>query len=116
VIPLLVGIGAAVGAPARFLTDRFVSRRSASLFPWGTFCVNVIASFVLGLVVGTSPRLSAVVGTGFCGALSTWSTFGYETQRLVEDRAVRFAVANVGFSVLAGVAAAALGWALGSAF
>jgi CrcB protein len=117
VIVLLVGIGAAVGAPARFLTDRAIQNRHDSLFPWGTLCVNVVASFVLGVVVGldVSARVTALVGTGFCGGLSTWSTLGYETLRLVEDRARWFAVLNVAGSVLAGLAAAALGWLIGAA-
>ena len=79
--------------------------------------VNVVASFVLGLVVGTSPAsgLATLLGTGFCGALSTYSTFSYETLRLAEENAWLPAAANVMGSVVAGLAAAAVGWALGQA-
>ena len=110
---LLVALGAALGAPARYLTDWAVQRRHDSLFPWGTLVVNVVASLVLGVLVGAtaSSRAVALVGTGFCGSLSTFSTFAYETQRLVEDRARLYAVANVVASVLACAGAAAAGWA-----
>jgi CrcB protein len=114
---LLIGLGAALGAPARYLADWVVQRRHSSLFPWGTLAVNVAASFVLGALTGAavSARAGALVGTGFCGTLSTYSTFGYETLRLAEDRANLYAVANVVVSVVAALAAAALGWALGAA-
>jgi fluoride exporter len=116
---LLVALGAAVGAPARYLTDRWVQSRHDSVFPWGTLVVNVVASFVLGLVTGAAgvvaPAVAAVVGTGFCGALSTYSTFSFETLRLLETRATVAALANVVFSLVAGLGAAALGWALGAA-
>jgi CrcB protein len=116
---LLIALGAGVGAPARYLTDRTLHRRHPSLFPWGTFVVNVVASFVLGAVAGAgrsvSSDVAALVGTGFCGALSTFSTFSYETLRLVQDGARRYAVANVAVSLVVGIGAAALGWYIGSA-
>lgn len=90
---LFVAAGAMAGAPLRFLTDRFVQARHDSVFPWGTFAVNVVGSLVLGLVTGAvaagagSSRLHLLVGTGLCGALTTYSTFSYETLRLAaEDR------------------------------
>jgi fluoride exporter len=114
-----VGLGAAVGAPARYLTDRWVQSRHDSVFPWGTLAVNVTASFVLGLVAGAgavlSPAVALAVGTGFCGALSTYSTFSYETLRLLETRAPFYASANVVASLAAVFGAAALGAVLGSA-
>ena len=112
---LLVVLGAAVGAPARYLTDRWLQSTHGTGFPWGTFAVNIVASFVLGIVTGSSsPAASALVGTGFCGALSTWSTLGYETVRLAEERAWTAAVFDVVASVLAGLGAAGLGLALGA--
>ena len=116
-IPLLVVLGAAVGAPLRFATDRLVASRHATGFPWGTFAVNVVGSFVLGVVVGAaaSPALTALVGTGFCGALTTYSTFGYETVQLAEGGSKLFAVFNALGSVFAGLGAAGLGLAVGAA-
>lgn len=80
-VVLLVALGAAVGAPVRFL----VERRLVGAYPWGTFVVNVVGSAVLGglvAVAGTSSSTAAValVGTGFCGALTTFG--GYAAQVL----------------------------------
>ena len=118
---LLVITGAAVGAPLRYLTDRAVQSRHDTVFPWGTFAVNVFGSLVLGLVTGAvtaggaSPQVQLAVGTGFCGALTTYSTFSYETLRLLEDDARLFAAANVVASIVAGVGAAFLGVAISQA-
>jgi CrcB protein len=113
---LLVLVGGAVGGPARYLTDVTVQRLHGSAFPWGTWTVNVAGSFLLGLLTASAPVWAVtLLGTGFCGALTTFSTFGYETVRLAEEGESGAAVANVVGSVVAGVAAAALGWLLGSA-
>jgi CrcB protein len=118
---LFVIAGAILGAPMRYLTDRAVQARHDSVFPWGTLAVNVIGSFILGLVVagaaahGVSPHALALVGTGFCGALTTYSTFSYETVRLAQERARFYAVANVGASVVAGLGAAFVGAAVAQA-
>lgn len=115
---LLVITGAAVGAPLRYLTDRAVQSRHDTVFPWGTFTVNVIGSLILGLVTGAvtaggaSPQVQLAVGTGFCGALTTYSTFSYETLRLLEDDARFLAAANGIASVVAGLGAAFLGVAI----
>jgi CrcB protein len=87
------------------------------VFPWGTLAVNVIGSFVLGLVAGlpAGGAVMAGVGVGFCGALTTYSTFGYETVRLVQDGAWSYAAANAVASILIGLGAADCGLALGHA-
>ncbi|MFD8865131.1 fluoride efflux transporter CrcB [Streptomyces sp. NPDC059590] len=118
---LLVVAGAMVGAPLRYLTDRSVQARHDSVFPWGTFVVNVSGCLVLGLLTGAaaagaaSSHLQLLLGTGLCGALTTYSTFSYETLRLAEDGARLFAVANVTASVAAGLGAAFGGVALARA-
>lgn len=121
---VLVMLGAAVGAPLRYLTDRAVQGRQGrrgSALPWGTFTVNVIGSLVLGLLTAAattgdvSPGAQLVIGTGFCGALTTYSTFSYETLRLFEDDAPLLAGVNVVGSILAGLASAATGFAIGHA-
>ena len=115
---LWVALGAAIGAPARYLTDRAVQRRHDSVFPWGTLTVNLIGSFVLGLLSALSAQLTPVVGAalgvGLCGALTTYSTFSYEILRLLEDRARFYAMANVTASLVGGFGAVGLGWTLGS--
>ncbi|MEV6805598.1 fluoride efflux transporter CrcB [Streptomyces sp. NPDC051132] len=115
---LLVVAGAVVGAPLRYLTDRAVQARHDSLFPWGTFVVNVTGCLVLGLVTGGAsagaigPDLRLVLGTGLCGALTTYSTFSYETLRLTEAGSGLYAAVNVVASVAAGLAAAFTGFSL----
>jgi fluoride exporter len=117
---LLVLVGGAVGAPARYLLDRWVQSRHAAIVPWGTFVVNAVGSLVLGLTAGAVTGaggpdwLLVLVGTGFCGALTTFSTFGYEVVRLVEEGAVRAAGGYVVLSVAVGLVAAAAGWSLAS--
>ncbi len=112
---LLVALGAAVGAPLRYVTDRVVQARHDSLFPWGTWSVNVAGSFLLGLLAagltagGVSGQLMALAGIGFCGTLTTYSTFSYETVRLVEGGALFHAAANVVGSIAAGLGAAFCG-------
>jgi fluoride exporter len=113
----LVFVGAMVGAPLRYLADRAVQARHDSVFPWGTLTVNVVGCLVLGGLTGAAlpdPVLS-LLGTGFCGALTTYSTFGYETVRLVEQRSYRYATVNVVVSVIAGLGAALLGYTAVSA-
>jgi len=118
---LLVITGAAVGAPLRYLSDRAIQSRHDTVFPWGTFAVNVVGSLILGLVTGAvtaggaSPQVQLAVGTGFCGALTTYSTFSYETLRLLEDDARVFAAANVLASITAGIVAAFAGVAISQA-
>jgi CrcB protein len=112
---LLVIAGAAVGAPLRYLVDRAVQAGHDTVFPWGTFTVNIAASAILGLVTGAvaagaaSSEVAMLVGTGLCGALSTYSTFSYETLRLAEDGARLLAAANAVGSVLAAFGAAVVG-------
>lgn len=111
-IPLAVALGAAIGAPARYFTDRYVQSRTASVYPWGTLTVNVVGSLALGALVGSgaSGTIVALVGTGFCGALTTYSALGYETHRLLRDRSLLLAALNVVGSLVAGLAAAGLGY------
>ncbi|MDQ0989149.1 fluoride efflux transporter CrcB [Streptomyces sp. V3I7] len=112
---LLVVAGAAVGAPLRYLTDRAVQSRHDSVFPWGTFVVNVTGCLILGLLTGAvsagaaGPSLQLLLGTGLCGALTTYSTFSYETLRLTEAGAGLYAAANVVASVATGLGAAFAG-------
>ncbi|MGC5050977.1 fluoride efflux transporter CrcB [Micromonospora sp. DT48] len=118
---VLVAIGAALGAPLRYLVDRAVQARHGSVFPLGTCTVNVVGSFVLGVLVGgsavgaVSGSLVALLGVGLCGALTTYSTFGYETIRLFEGGARLHALVNAVVSVAAALVAAFGGVALAEA-
>ena len=105
---LLVAVAGAVGAPLRVLVDRSLGRPDGR-FPTGILVVNVTGSFALGLVVGLLSGASrVVVGTGFLGAYTTFSTFAVDVVRLPRREGAGYAAA----SVLAGLLAAAAGLAL----
>ena len=115
---LLVLVGGAVGAPLRYLTDDYVRARHGAAFPWGTLVVNVVGSFVLGAVAasvavaGAPTWVLTLVGTGLCGALTTFSTFGVETVQLAERGSWSAAFGNVVLSLGLGLGACAAGWSL----
>lgn len=115
---LLVVLGAAVGAPARYLGDVLVTARTGGRFPYGTVLVNVVGSFVLGLVTGLALHhglagsWQALAGTGFCGAFTTYSTFSVETTALARDGRLAAAAANLLGSAVLGLLAAAAGLGL----
>jgi CrcB protein len=118
VIVLAVLAGGMLGAPTRYLADRLIQARHDTVFPWGTFSVNVAGSAALGFLLGAEahlglpPALFALLGTGLCGGLTTFSTFGYETLRLLEDGAIGEASLNVAGSLAAAVLVAWLGFRL----
>jgi CrcB protein len=111
-----VVLGAAVGAPLRYLAGRALNRR----WPTGTLLVNVAGSFLLGLVLSpdldTPQWMVSGLGTGFCGALTTYSAFALETVDLAEHGRLRAALANVVANVVLGLLAAAGGFAAGYLF
>ncbi len=118
---LYVCLGAAIGAPARYLLDRAIQSRHDMVLPWGTLTVNVTGSLVLGVLAGSAVHHQVPdpvvwgIGTGLCGALTTYSTFGYETLRLVEGGAWFYSLVNAGLSLAAGLGAASLGYVIGVA-
>lgn len=114
---LLVATGAAVGAPMRYLVDRWLQARHRHL-PWGTLVVNVAGSLVAGGTVaavterGAATWLLPAVAIGFCGSLTTFSTFAYETVALVEDGVPLRALLNVLANVALALGACVVGFAL----
>jgi len=113
-IVLLVFLGGAIGAPTRYLLDRLIQSRHHLRFPLGTLMVNLIGCFVLGIVAGSdwSMQQHALLGTGFCGGLTTFSTFSVETVELMMGLRPARAASYVVFSCALGIAAAALGYAV----
>jgi CrcB protein len=115
--PVWLGVAALGGAGAvlRFLLDGALSARFDSDLPVGTLAVNVSGAFLLGLVAGLGLTGDALVlaGTAALGSYTTFSTWMFESQRLVEEGAGRYAAANVVISLAAGLAAVVLGRALG---
>ncbi|CAN5591923.1 fluoride efflux transporter CrcB [soil metagenome] len=118
---LLVAVGGAVGAPLRYFVDRAVQSRHDTLFPWGTFSVNIAGSALFGVLAGGAmagalpESVLTVGGIGFCGALTTYSAFGYETVRLVEAGSLFYSSLNTLLSVAVGLGAAWAGLTLASA-
>jgi CrcB protein len=116
---LCVAVGGLIGAPTRFLVDRLVADHVETDFPLGTFLINVSGSFVLGLLTGLDLAghmplvVKALVGTGFCGAYTTFSTWSYETVRLLQEGEYLEAFTNAILSVVVGLLAAGAGMALG---
>ncbi len=111
-------IAAAVGAPLRYLVDGAIAERAEGVFPWGTFVINASGSLVLGVLTGLGlyhafPKVPKVIlGTGFCGAYTTFSTFTYETVELLEEGALNEAARNALGTLIVGAGVAALGLAL----
>jgi fluoride exporter len=117
---LLVAVGAAVGAPARYLVNRLVHDFVVSTrplgFPWGTLAVNLLGSALLGWVLGAEqlgtlgPLWVALLGGGFAGGFTTFSTFAWESDSLVDEGAGALAVAYVTASVVGCLVVASLTW------
>lgn len=119
---LLVALGGAAGAAARYLVDGFVVERTGAGFPWGTLVVNVSGSLALGFLFaltverGALPAASrAPLLIGFLGAYTTFSTLMLESWRLWEDGAVGLALANLVGSSVVGLVAVVVGLTLGRA-
>lgn len=111
---VLVAVGAGLGAPARHLTNVWLRRRFDTTPTAGTLAVNVMGSFVLGLLAGASVEAAwwALIGIGFCGAYTTFSTLALELWAAFEEDRHRHAVINAALSLALGVGAAAAGWLL----
>jgi CrcB protein len=119
-VTLLVWIGVALaggaGAVARVRLDTAVRSRVAGELPAGILVVNLLGSFCLGLLTGLSVTGDAllVAGTGLLGSFTTFSTWMLQSARLDAEGHTRLALVNLAVSAAGGVAAAALGWALGA--
>jgi len=115
-----VALGSALGGAARYLLGGLVQQASRSTFPTGTLAINVTGSFLLGLIyryaadsAAISPELRGMLAIGFCGGFTTFSTFSYETVRLIEDGEFARASAYMLLSVVLSVGGAMLGLAAG---
>ena len=114
---LYVAAGGAAGSLLRYAAGQALGPPRAGTFPWHTFWVNVAGSLLIGVVLALVARddphhLRALVAVGFCGGLTTFSTFSWETVGMLQARAYGMAAAYVGASLLTGMLAVVLGlWA-----
>lgn len=120
VLVVAVAVAGGLGAVARLVLDGVLRSRIVVAFPLGTTVINVTGSFLLGLVTGLAianglpAEWRAIVGTGFLGGYTTFSTASYETVRLAQQRRYRAAAFNAFGMMLLALAAAGLGLYLGS--
>lgn len=119
----MIALGSALGGVSRYLLGGYVQRWAGSSFPLATLLINITGSFLLGFLYRygadstvMSPDVRAMLTIGFCGGFTTFSTFSYETVRLVENGEFMRALTYIGLSVLLSVAAAMLGIAAGQGF
>ncbi|WP_045516752.1 fluoride efflux transporter CrcB [Neobacillus niacini] len=113
----LIGIGGSIGAAARYLLGNFINKKkNLERFPLGTWLINITGSFLLGLLANLyqsneiSDWVWLFVGVGFCGAFTTFSTFGYETLILLQSNKKILACVYVLTSVILSILSAALGF------
>lgn len=111
-----IALGSALGGVLRYLLGGFVQRATSGTFPIGTLIINITGSFLLGLLyrysadsAAITPEVRAMLTIGLCGGYTTFSTFSYETVRLLEDGEFGRALAYIGLSVVISVAATMLG-------
>ena len=110
--------GGAVGAPSRYLLDGYIQTKTESRFPWGTLVINAIGSLLLGVVTGLalehglSTTTKEVLGTGFCGAFTTFSSFSFETVRLAGEGDTNAAFRNIAANVILGTVLGGVGLAV----
>ncbi len=120
---VIIGIGGFLGANARYIVGGWITRTWDSAFPWGTVIINITGSFLLGLLMVNltarplaSPHYRLFFAVGFLGAYTTFSTFSYETLRLIQAHSLGAALMNVVGSVVVGLVGVVLGMWLGRIF
>lgn len=118
---LWVGLGGFLGAIARYLLSGWVAARWGAIFPWGTFVINISGSFILGFFLAFAqdrpwlhPQARLLFAVGIVGAYTTFSTYTYESIRLMMDGQFALAAFNIVGSVVVGLVAVFAGVALGS--
>lgn len=120
-IILLLSLAGGLGAGARFVADGLLRSRIRTALPVGTMLINATGALLLGLLTGmvlahqVGPQLVAVLGTGFMGGYTTFSTSSFETVRLIQSGRIWFAVVNGLGTLVLSVAAAACGLIVGGA-
>lgn len=116
---IYVMLGSAIGGGCRFLVSKVVTENTASVFPWGTFAVNLAGSLLIGILFGLaergvslSPQMKALLITGFCGGFTTFSTFAHENYLLLNDSRFWIVFLYASLSFVLGLLLAYIGHAL----
>ena len=116
---LLIGLGSAIGGIVRYLLSNMISESTSSVFPWGTFVVNVIGCFIIGLIYGAvdsgagiSANTRLFLTVGFCGGFTTFSTFAHENYLLFTSGSVLTVAAYGALSFFVGIVMAYAGHAV----
>jgi CrcB protein len=113
---LLVGLGGGIGSIARLLSQRSVQKMVDLSFPLGTFFINIIGSFLIGVIYALSergnylsPEIRLFLTVGFCGGFTTFSTFAYDNFNMISEKLWQYLIFNVGGSLFFGIMAVYLG-------
>jgi CrcB protein len=109
---ILVALGAGFGASSRYMIDVSVKRLHSWWIPFETLAINIAGSFLLGLVINNHGNIGLILGTGFAGAFTTWSTLAVEAHSLVETKSHAKAFAYLVLTFILGIGAAGLGIAI----
>lgn len=109
---LIIGTGSFIGGVARFLASRFIQNSADSAFPYGTFVVNILGCFLIGLFYGIAERGNLLnaewrmfLTVGFCGGFTTFSTFANENMALLRDGNILYFALYTSLSVFLGILA-----------
>lgn len=108
-----IAIGGGLGSIGRFLISEFTLRCAGNRFPWGTFIVNVLGCFIIGILTATllpSGDLDLFLVTGFCGGFTTFSSFSKETFLFIDNKKIKLALLYVTSSTVLGIAAVLTGY------
>ncbi len=113
---LIIGLGGFVGSILRYVTVRLVDDKLNALFPYGTLTVNIVGSFLLGIIYMLAVRKAGLtengrlfLGVGFCGGFTTFSAFTLENVNLIQQKFIGTSVLYISLSVVAGILALAAG-------
>ncbi|MFO7863295.1 MAG: fluoride efflux transporter CrcB [Salinivirgaceae bacterium] len=116
---LIIGLGGFLGTIARFLISKVIQEQTSSAFPWHTFAVNIIGSFIIGIIIaasfknpGMNPTLKSFLAIGFCGGFTTFSTFALENQYLLATQQYITLALYILLSIITGILAVFLGMIL----
>ena len=109
---LLIGFGGGIGSIARYLLQKWVYHIYPHPFPWGTFLVNIIGCFLIGVFYGVAEKSNLLnyewrllLTAGFCGGFTTFSTFAFENMTFLRGGDVTYFLLYIGLSVILGIAA-----------